>query len=487
MPKKHLLIVVAALSALLMSSCSFLDGTSESGSVSFTIDKATAQKLLESSRSAANHARVADADLEGLSMDVYLKGDYSQSQTIEAKTGASVSFENLRKGSKVYVQADVYINEPHENQKMLIYTGSSDTIRVNPGQNKVTVNLKGFYYVWFDANGGEGDFAEQRIVSGSKATKPGADPVREGTEDIAYIFSGWYTSADGGQTLSEKPFDFSTPIKKDTVLYAGWVEKRIFTVSFDLNGGSGDFPSQRVVEGESVSAPETEPTREANADVIYTFGGWYTSDDGGESLSFEPFDFNSEITGDLVLYAFWSSTEKFTVSFDTNGGTGTFEDQKVVNGNTASQPKTNPVRGNSENTTYEFAGWFTSSDGGKTLSEKPFNFTATRITKDTVLYAGWKLKVSAGLDIELPVEEYEEITVEGPVYNADNGTYTFTAEAGYDYEWKFNGSKAGTSNTFTTPALTLPGAYDVILLATKTLNGQKKYYFYHNQIKYNMD
>jgi hypothetical protein len=132
-----------------MSSCSFLDGTSESGSVSFTIDKATAQKLLESSRSAANHARVADADLEGLSMDVYLKGDYSQSQTIEAKTGASVSFENLRKGSKVYVQADVYINEPHENQKMLIYTGSSDTIRVNPGQNKVTVNLKGFYYVWF--------------------------------------------------------------------------------------------------------------------------------------------------------------------------------------------------------------------------------------------------------------------------------------------------------------------------------------------------
>ena len=60
MPKKHLLIVVVALSALLMSSCSFLDDKGDSGSVSFTIDKATAQKLLDASRSAANHARVAD-------------------------------------------------------------------------------------------------------------------------------------------------------------------------------------------------------------------------------------------------------------------------------------------------------------------------------------------------------------------------------------------------------------------------------------------
>ena len=103
MPKKHLLIVVAALSALLMSSCSFLDDKGDSGSVSFTIDKATAQKLLEGSRAAANHARLADADLEGLSMDVYLKGDYSQSKSIEPKTGANVTFENLRMGSKVYV------------------------------------------------------------------------------------------------------------------------------------------------------------------------------------------------------------------------------------------------------------------------------------------------------------------------------------------------------------------------------------------------
>lgn len=104
------------------------------------------------------------------------------------------------------------------------------------------------------------------------------------------------------------------------------------------------------------------------------------------------------------------------------------------------------------------------------------------------MYAGWKVKVAGGLDIELPIDEYEYITVLGPVYNADNESFTFTAEEGFDtYLWKYDGSEAGSSKTFTTPALTLPGVYDVILLATKTVNGQKKYYFYHNQIKYNMD
>ena len=487
MPKKHLLIVVAALSALLMSSCSFLDDKGDSGSVSFTIDKATAQKLLEGSRAAANHARIADADLEGLSMDVYLKGDYSQSKTIEPTTGATVTFENLRQASKVYVQADVYFKEPGNNQKILMYTGSSDTIRVNPGQNKVTVNLKGFYYVWFDANGGEGDFEELRILSGSKATKPAADPVREGTEDIAYVFTGWYTSADGDQTLSEKPFDFSTPIKKETVLYAGWVEKRIYTVTYDANNGTaGAFDTQRVICDETTTAPETNPTKEFTETESYEFAGWFTSPDAETPFDFE----NTAITEDIILYAHWTVKKVYIVTYNAqNGSSKDFDRQLVMENKSTEAPETNPAKESTETEAYEFAGWFTSADGG-TL----FDFENTKITENLTLYAHWTTRIAAGWDISIDDDDvkpyYTAITV---TEKTEGSNVIFTAPEGLTtYTWKVDGFAAdpatgvsyGTTNQFVLDLNEYrPGVYNVTLLATKGSGESKQYFSYTTQVK----
>lgn len=625
--KKTFLVSTAAILISFLASCSLVNSPDNSGSVTLTL-----------SRSAA---RNADSDLETLYVDVSLKGDYSQTQTISLTSEsqkATVTFDQIRPNASIYIEANAYLKEPGLNEKYFLYKGTSDSIKVKSGTNNISLALKKLYTVWFELNGGTGDFDAQRLVSGEKATKPETEPTKEATDDYAYEFIGWYTSDDvlfdfdtpikqdtilyakwaqksfvtvtfdsnngkdeepfttvrivEGKTVKEPEnhpekegtdefayefsgwytsadaktqFDFTTLIDKDITLYAGWITKQWFTVTFDsdngavaafatkkvlegdkvsapetnptkadtddekykfdgwyttkgtafdfnteitdnitliahyavthiykvsfnLNGGEGTFETQRITEGEKATRPSTEPTRENTASAEYTFGGWYTSTDNGETISDEPFDFDTPITGNLTLYAFWNSTEKFTVSFNVNGGTGNFESQTVTNGDKATEPTTQPTKEGDENTKYIFTGWYTSSDEGKTLSETPFNFTKTKITKDTVLYAGWKVKVAGGLDIELPIAEYEYITVLGPVYNADNESFTFTAEEGFDtYLWKYDGSEAGSSNTFTTPALTLPGVYDVILLATKTVNGQKKYYFYHNQIKYNMD
>lgn len=625
--KKTFLVSTAAILISFLASCSLVNSLDNSGSVTLTL-----------SRSAA---RNADSDLETLYVDVSLKGDYSQTQTISLTSEsqkATVNFDQIKPNASIYIEANAYIKEPGLNEKYILYKGVSNSIKVKPGENNISLSLKKLYTVWFELNGGTGDFDEQRVVSGEKATRPETEPTKEATDDYAYEFIGWYTSDDAlfnfdtpikqdtilyakwaqksfvtvtfdsnngkdeepfttvriveGKTVKEPEnhpekegtdefayefsgwytsadaktqFDFTTPIDKDITLYAGWITKQWFTVTFDsdngavaafatkkvlegdkvsapetnptkadtddekykfdgwyttegtafdfnteitdnitliahyavthiykvsfnLNGGEGTFETQRITEGEKATRPSTEPTRENTATAEYTFGGWYTSTDNGETISDEPFDFDTPITGNLTLYAFWNSTEKFTVSFNVNGGTGNFESQNVTNGEKATEPTTQPTKEGDENTKYTFTGWYTSSDEGKTLSETPFNFAKTKITKDTVLYAGWKVKVAGGLDIELPIAEYEYITVLGPVYNADNESFTFTAEEGFDtYLWKYDGSEAGSSNTFTTPALTLPGVYDVILLATKTVNGQKKYYFYHNQIKYNMD
>ena len=117
------------------------------------------------------------------------------------------------------------------------------------------------------------------------------------------------------------------------------------------------------------------------------------------------------------------------------------------------------------------------------------------------MYAGWKVKVSGGLDIELPVEEADTITVTVSEYDEETGTYTFTAEEGFDtYVWKFEGTDKpalsdepySNTNTFTTPNMksgnySLPGYYDVTLLATKTVDGVKKYYSYSYQINHKMN
>lgn len=67
-----------------------------------------------------------------------------------------------------------------------------------------------------------------------------------------------------------------------------------YTVTFNSNGGSS-VSSQTVEEGEKVSKP-TDPTRDG-----YTFGGWYT-----DSACTQAYDFNTEVSGNITLYAKWA-------------------------------------------------------------------------------------------------------------------------------------------------------------------------------------
>ena len=77
-----------------------------------------------------------------------------------------------------------------------------------------------FYTVTFNSMGGT-EVSSQRIESGKKATKP-ADPTKQATETETYTFDNWYTSTDGGTTLSETAFDFNTAITDNITLYAKW-------------------------------------------------------------------------------------------------------------------------------------------------------------------------------------------------------------------------------------------------------------------------
>ncbi|MCL2337317.1 MAG: S-layer homology domain-containing protein, partial [Firmicutes bacterium] len=68
-----------------------------------------------------------------------------------------------------------------------------------------------------------------------------------------------------------------------------------YTVSFNTNGG-GTINSQKIASGAKVSQP-ADPVKDG-----YTFAGWYTD----QKLTTK-FDFTKTITGNITLYANWTS------------------------------------------------------------------------------------------------------------------------------------------------------------------------------------
>ncbi len=83
-------------------------------------------------------------------------------------------------------------------------------------------------------------------------------------------------------------------------LYAQWeaVVPVTYQLSFNLNGGSGDIPSQTVMVG-ALAAQPTNPTRAG-----YTFKEWNTSIDGkGTTWNFNTMTMPAN---DITLYAQWT-------------------------------------------------------------------------------------------------------------------------------------------------------------------------------------
>ena len=181
-----------------------------------------------------------------------------------------------------------------------------------------------------------------------------------GLTRTGYTFAGWKTAADGNEATYKAGQTFM--LGGDVTLYAHWANS--YTVSFNSNGGT-TVDSQTVSYNNKVSQPAF-PTRSG-----FIFGGWFSD----RELAV-PFDFNTLITANVTLYAKWTITWSFTVSFNSNGGT-TVDSQTVSFKNMVSQPASPTKSG------YTFGGWYSDRE-----LAVPFDFN-TPIRADATLYAKW--------------------------------------------------------------------------------------------------
>ena len=98
------------------------------------------------------------------------------------------------------------LTETGETEKENVKKGNVDRDRIKPTYPTVT----------FDFDNGS-EMKTEKVENGNTISKPTTDdPTKDG-----YIFAGWYTKDESGK-WADKPFDFSTPITDNMILYARW-------------------------------------------------------------------------------------------------------------------------------------------------------------------------------------------------------------------------------------------------------------------------
>ena len=90
------------------------------------------------------------------------------------------------------------------------------------------------------------------------------------------------------------------------------------TVTFNSNGGTGTMSAQ-------IANVPTALTANAFTRAGYTFSGWNTAAGGGGTAYANGATYS--FSADITLYAQWTALANHTVTFNTNGGTGTMSAQ----------------------------------------------------------------------------------------------------------------------------------------------------------------
>ena len=180
----------------------------------------------------------------------------------------------------------------------------------------------------------------------------------------------------------------------------------VYTITFSSNDGTS-VESQNVNAGEKLTEPTPAPTK-----VGFTFDGWYE-----DSTFSKKFDFNTPITDSMTLYAKWIEN-KYTLTFDANGGTGTMTPIADLTGE-----YTLPANGFTAPGGKQFKGWSLTTDGA-TVSK-------VDMTENKTVYAIWE---------DIPVVTYTL------TFDANSGSGTMAPIAGLTGEYTLP------ANEFTAPS-----------------------------------
>ncbi|MBQ2988232.1 MAG: InlB B-repeat-containing protein [Clostridia bacterium] len=305
-------------------------------------------------------------------------------------------------------------------------------------------------------NGGTGTIKTVTVKTGDKINLPANTFERPG-----YTFVGWSNTPDGN-VLYENEALYVMGTEASYTLYAKW-EKNTNTIAFDKNGGSGNMNPMQAKTDSEITLPACGFNRKG-----YKFIGWSKTADS-QTADYEAgarYQVGTEKT--VTLYAVWKA-EEYTVSFDSNGGTGKMDFLSIKMNETKNLPSNQFTKPG-----WTFAGWATSANG-----EKVYDNCAAYVMTDAenvTLYAVWKentntvsfdknggtgemkpIELKTGKTIFLPANTFTRAgytfagwstSPNGNVEYKDKASYTMGTETSYTLyaKWEAN------TNTLKFPA-----------------------------------
>lgn len=306
--------------------------------------------------------------------------------------------------------------------------------------NGATFNFSqstGVYAIWqavptvtqsFAANGGTGNIASLTNVAGSTTTLP----LPSGFTNPGYTFAGWNTAANGSGT--EYAAGATYTFSGSQVLYAQW-SPDVYTIDYTYDGGIVAAPSATFTVGTpALILPSTTISG-------FTFAGWFTEATGGTLVGLGGSSYTP--SGSIAIYAQWVQIATSSLSFSSNGSTGSIASINGAVGSTVVLPTVTGL----VDTGYAFSGWNTSADGSGTQYAGGSNFVMT-VTE--TLFAQWVLGPSDTLSFDANGGSGSV----APIIGAPGSTVTLPDQSGFIMagytvsEWNTNPKGTGKSYSF---------------------------------------
>jgi len=237
--------------------------------------------------------------------------------------------------------------------------GASYTSGPNLEYNLYAIWVANENEVVFNANGGVGTMAPQKIKTNQNANLNACTFTREG-----YIFAGWSASYSGGVEYSDQA-SYTMGTDAQYTLYAVW-STADYQITYVLNGGTNSLANPAGYDVDDATITLQDPTREG-----YTFNGWYTTSSFTTASNTIP----TGSTGNKTFYASWTP-KTYTITLNANGGTVSQSSVSATYDATLNLPT--PSK-----TGYSFAGWVYAST-------KYSSGSTWKGTKNITLTAEWE-------------------------------------------------------------------------------------------------
>ncbi len=347
---------------------------------------------------------------------MFLGGNQEYTVTFDSNGGSPVESVKVKKGDKVHppieptYEGHTFVSWKKDGVTYDFNSAVTEDFTLKAAWDGAAAPVKSGFTVTFDTDGGSA-VDSQIVAEGEYATKP-TDPTKSG-----YLFSKWVVNGD--------EFAFDKPITGDMTITAVWdVDPNAsstgtkHTVKFDTGGGT-KITDRTVEDGKKVNKP-ANPTRTGYTFVEWTFNG-------------STYDFNQPVTSDITLVAAWKEATKFTVTFDSDGGSEVTE-QQVNEGSRATKPKDPTKNG------YTFIEW--------QLNGKAYSFT-NKVTANITLKAKW-VSNSDVFTVKFDTDGGSQIADKKVIKNNTVAQPANPTKTGYTFvEWQLNGTKYNFSTKVT--------------------------------------